>query len=65
MYHLPPAEYNYSAHVSIGQVLELAKKAATRTERKFGILVTKSDGGREWYNLIEKKINRILSHTPY
>jgi hypothetical protein len=51
-YQLPTAEYNYSSDtLSSAQVLELAKKAATRTGKKFSVLVTKADGRREWYNL--------------
>ena len=51
-YHLPTAEYNYSSNdKTTEQVLELAKKAATRTGKTFMVLVTKSDGRRYWHNL--------------
>lgn len=55
IYQLPTAEYNYSKthtpEITTVQVLELAKKAATRTGKKFSVLVTKADGRREWFNL--------------
>lgn len=55
VYHLPTAEYNYSGDVSALKVLEQAKIAAARTGKKFSVLVTKSDGKREWYNLTPVK----------
>ncbi|SJZ78357.1 hypothetical protein [Sediminibacterium ginsengisoli] len=51
VYHLPTAEYNYSGKVETSAVLELAKKAATKTGKTFSVLVTKADGRRYWYNL--------------
>ncbi len=51
IYHLPTAEYNYSGDVDSPVVLELAKRAATRTGKSFSVLVTKADGRRYWYNL--------------
>jgi hypothetical protein len=51
VYQLPTAEYNYSGDVTTSQVLELAKKAATRTGKTFMVLVTKADDRRYWYNL--------------
>ena len=50
-YHLPTAEYNLNSEKNSSLVLDLAKKAATRTGKKFSVLVTKVDGSREWYNL--------------
>jgi hypothetical protein len=55
IYQLPTAEYNKSAEPTTAQVLELAKKAATRTSKKFSVLVTKADGRREWHNLTPVK----------
>jgi hypothetical protein len=55
VYQLPNAEYNYSGDVEASAVLELAKKAATRTGKTFSVLVTKADGRRYWYNLMAVK----------
>ena len=55
IYQLPTAEYNKSAELTTAQVLELAKKAAAKTGKKFSVLVTKADGRREWYNLTPVK----------
>ena len=55
IYQLPTAEYNKSAELTTAQVLELAKTAATRTGKKFSVLITKADGRREWYNLTPVK----------
>ncbi|MBA3827845.1 MAG: DUF2622 domain-containing protein [Taibaiella sp.] len=42
-YHLPTAEYNKFGESLTGmQVLESAKKAATKTGKTFSVLVTKS-----------------------
>jgi hypothetical protein len=49
-YHLPSAEYNREANVTIETVLEDAKTAAGRTKRDYEILVTES-AGRKWQNL--------------
>jgi len=55
-YKLPSAEYNYSSEtLGTNDVLALAKKAANRTGKTFGVLVTKADGRRYWFNLEEKK----------
>jgi hypothetical protein len=54
LYQLPTAEYNKSGDTST-QVLELAKRAAARTGKKFSVLVTKADGNREWFNLTQLK----------
>ena len=51
VYQLPTAEYNIGKELSTIQILELAKKTAIRTGKKFSALVTKADGRREWYNL--------------
>ncbi|NOW94010.1 DUF2622 domain-containing protein [Mucilaginibacter sp. SG564] len=52
IYHLPTAEYNKSSDtLSTEQILELAKKAAARTNKTFSVLVTKADGRRYWHNL--------------
>lgn len=50
VYHLPDAEYNYEAGETKEAVLDRAKGAATRTSRKFAILVTES-AGRCWHSL--------------
>jgi hypothetical protein len=59
VYHLPTAEYNYhSETLNSEQVLELAKKAATRTNKEFSVLVTmvdKTEGRRYWHNLTPAK----------
>jgi len=47
---LPTAEYNYNnatSKLDTEGVLNLAKKAATRTGKTFGVLVTKADGIRK------------------
>jgi hypothetical protein len=55
-WQLPTAEYNYSSNTKDSEdVLELAKTAANRTGRKFGVLVTKADGRRYWHGL--KKVS--------
>ncbi len=51
LFQLPTAEYNKSASLTTDQVLELAKKAAATTKKKFGVLVTKADGVRAWFGL--------------
>ena len=55
VYHLPTAEYNLSSEKTTEQVLDLAKKAATRIGKQFMVLVTKADERRYWYNLPIKK----------
>jgi len=52
MYHLPTAEYNYVGDKTKNDVLDLAKAAATRTDKKFAVLVTESDG-RVWVGLMK------------
>lgn len=49
-YHLPTAEYNYTGSETRSQVLELAKAAASDTNKKFAVLVTESKG-RSWSGL--------------
>lgn len=49
-YHLPTAEYNYSGNKTRSQVLDLAKAAASETNKKYAVLVTESNG-RTWYAL--------------
>ena len=49
--HLPTAEYNWVGDVEDQHlILRKAREAATRTGRRFEILVTKS-AGRTWENL--------------
>jgi len=57
VHQMPSAEYNYvnRGDLDTPGVLELAKTAAKRTDKKFGLLVTKADGKREWYNLFPAK----------
>jgi hypothetical protein len=49
-YHLPTAEYNYSGSETRSRVLELAKEAASETNKKYAVLVTESKG-RSWSGL--------------
>jgi hypothetical protein len=49
-YRLPTAEYNISSTGGKGTVLKKAKQAASRTGKKYMVLVTESDG-RTWFNL--------------
>jgi hypothetical protein len=49
-YHLPTAEYNYSGSKTRSRVLELAKEAASETNKKYAVLVTESNG-RSWSGL--------------
>lgn len=49
-YHLPTAEYNYSGSKTRDQVLDLARAAASETNRKRAVLVTESNG-RSWSGL--------------
>jgi hypothetical protein len=51
-YHLPTAEYNRIAELTRAQVLESAKRAATKTKKSFAVLVTESNG-RNWEGLQE------------
>ena len=49
-YHLPTAEYNLVADLTLPQVLDSAERAAAKTKRSASILVTKSNG-RLWSKL--------------
>ena len=49
-YALPPAEYNFEGNLTRAQVLDRAKAAASRTNRKHAALVTESNG-RTWQGL--------------
>ena len=49
-YHLPTAEYNISGNKTRDQVLDLAKAAASETNKKHAVLVTESNG-RSWSGL--------------
>jgi hypothetical protein len=49
-YHLPTAEYTFTGTRTRSQVLELAKAAASETNKKFAVLVTESNG-RSWTGL--------------
>lgn len=57
VFQMPSMEYNYMnrGDINTAGVLELAKTAATKTNKKFGLLVTKADAKREWYNLRPKE----------
>lgn len=47
---MPTAEYNKDGNYTKEQVLESAKRAASKTGKTFSILVTESNG-RVWFNL--------------
>jgi hypothetical protein len=49
-YHLPTAEDNYAGNKTRSQILELAKAAASETNKKFAVLVTESNA-RSWSGL--------------
>ena len=49
-YHLPTAEYNRSGQLTRDNVLDSAIRAAEKTGKGHGILVTESDG-RKWIGL--------------
>jgi hypothetical protein len=44
MYHLPPAEYRRKTELVLSDVLASAKRAATKTKKSFGAVVTQSAG---------------------
>jgi hypothetical protein len=52
-FHLPTAEYSKKGKFTAVAILNRAKKAATTTGKKFGILVTKSEEARKWFGLEE------------
>ena len=49
-YHLPTAEYVISGDYTLAQILHKAENASKRTSKKYGILVTQSNG-RTWMGL--------------
>ena len=49
-YHLPTAEYDYTGAKTRSEVLVLAKRAASETNRKYAVLITESSG-RMWVGL--------------
>jgi predicted nucleotidyltransferase len=49
-HQLPTAEYNISSNSDKYAVLNRAKQAASRTGKRYMVLVTESNG-RTWYNL--------------
>ena len=49
-YELPPAEYNFDGDLTRSDVLDRAKTAAGRTNRKYAAIVTQSNG-RTWCGL--------------
>ena len=53
-YSLPTAEYYRSTHLSRSQVLDSAKRAADKTKKHYGALVTESSGVT-WVGLNEVK----------
>lgn len=53
-YHLPEAEYSIDGDLTIDEVLDRAKAAATATRKKFGILVTEATR-QKWTGLDKVK----------
>ena len=51
-YRLPEAEYNCDSDAEKDVVLAAAERAASKTRKRYAILVTKSDG-RTWTGLDE------------
>jgi hypothetical protein len=49
-YHLPTAEYDRSGPFTRADVLDSAKRAASKTNKSFAVLVTESNG-RTWEGL--------------
>ena len=49
-YHLPTAEYSYIGSTTAADVLERAKRAAAKTRKTFGAIVTEANGST-WHNL--------------
>lgn len=54
-FELPPAEYYGEGNVTAEGALEYAKRAAERTGRTFGVLVTEGET-RAWWNLPVVKV---------
>jgi hypothetical protein len=56
VYHLPAPKnnlYDEDDDDATIRVLEAARKAASRTGKKFSVLVTKGEGKREWYSILD------------
>jgi hypothetical protein len=49
-FHMPWAEYNRESNITRDAVLESAKRAANRTRKTYGVLVTEGTA-RVWFNL--------------
>ncbi|EHH2507874.1 type V toxin-antitoxin system endoribonuclease antitoxin GhoS [Vibrio antiquarius] len=49
-YELPDGEYTISGNLTKSDVLSKAKNAASKTGKKYAVLVTQSSG-RTWYGL--------------
>ncbi|HCD14298.1 MULTISPECIES: type V toxin-antitoxin system endoribonuclease antitoxin GhoS [Shewanella] len=49
-YELPDGEYTISGNLTRSDVLSKAKNAASKTGKKYAVLVTQSSG-RKWYGL--------------
>lgn len=53
-YHLPTAEYNKEGNYTRADVIESAKRAASKVIQDFAVLVTESNG-RSWNGLEKVK----------
>lgn len=56
VYHLPVPKHNLfdeDDDDATIRVLEAAQKAAAGTGKKFSVLVTKGEGKREWYSILD------------
>lgn len=53
-YHLPTAEYDRSGQLTREQILESAKRAAAKTNKKYAILVSEATA-RYWFGLEQVK----------
>lgn len=51
IWQLPPAEYNRTSELDTYAIRDSAQRAASTVWKRFGILVTKAEGGRAIYNL--------------
>lgn len=49
--YLPNSEYTFNGNCDTKDVLELAKKAAVSVWKDFGVVVTRTEAKREFYNL--------------
>jgi hypothetical protein len=54
LFHLPTAEYDSHGDLGVGDVLELAKAAASETGKSASIIVTEAVR-RQWFNLNQVK----------